>query len=82
VSVQHPIISFEYAISHHDELIHQADVKRLAGAVDTSESRRLSGLKRRVGQALVQLGERLQATHRRANAGDLAAAAGALRISR
>ncbi|HKG25066.1 MAG TPA: hypothetical protein VKB09_05415 [Thermomicrobiales bacterium] len=82
MSVQHPIISFEYAISHQDELIHQADVKRLAGAVEASEPRRLSGARRRVGQALVQLGERLQTTHRRAHAGDLAAAAGALRISR
>ena len=82
MSVQHPIISFEVAISHQDELIHQADVKRLAGAVDVGRPRLLGDAKRRAGQALVRLGERLQANRRRANVGDLAAAAGALRIAR
>lgn len=82
MSIQHPVISYDVAISLQDELIHQADVKRLSGAIKANESNWVSGVKRRVGQALVQFGERLQAPHRQANRGDLAAAAGALRISR
>jgi hypothetical protein len=82
VSIQHPVLSFEVARSHREELIHRADNARLAGAVEAGGSNRFSRPKRRVGQALVRFGERLQATHRRANAGDLAAAAGALRLAR
>jgi hypothetical protein len=82
MSMQHPIISFDVAISHQDDLLSQAETKRLVGTAETNGSGVLCDLKRSVGQALVRLGEHLQMGHRRAKAGDLGAAAGALRLSR
>jgi hypothetical protein len=80
MSSQHPIIAFEVAHAHQDEMLHQADSRRLNGAAE-SDHKRILGVKQFVGQRLVRMGERLQAT-RRTNGGELGAAAGALRISR
>jgi hypothetical protein len=79
---QHPIIAFEVAIAHQDEMLHQANSQRLMGVAESGHRRVLGGVMQFAGQRLVRLGERLQTTRRRPNGGELAAAAGALRISR
>ena len=81
MSSQHPIIALEVAFAHQGEMLHQANSHRLSGVAESGHRRVLGGVKQVVGQRLIRLGERLQAT-RRTNGGELAAAAGALRISR
>jgi hypothetical protein len=82
MSSQHPIIAFEVAHVHQDEMLHRADVQRLMGVAGSGQRRGLDGAKLAMGQRLVRLGERLQATRSRSNGSELAAAAGVLRISR
>lgn len=82
MSSQHPIIAFEVAHVHQDEMLHRAEVHRLTDVAGSDQRQSFGGMKRVVGQALVRMGERLQAKQRRSNGSELAAAAGALRISR
>ncbi|MEA2511348.1 MAG: hypothetical protein QOJ59_835 [Thermomicrobiales bacterium] len=81
MSGQHPVIAYDVAISLQEGLLHQAEAGRLAACADADRPVVVDRLRRRAGQALVRLGERLESTHRRST-GDLAAASGVLRISR
>ena len=81
MSGQHPVIAFDVAISHQDDLLHEAETRRLSAVAGSHRPARGTGLRRRAGSVLVHLGQRLQSTHRHRNAGDLAAAS-VLRISR
>jgi hypothetical protein len=82
MSSQHPIIAFEVAHVHQDEMLHRAEVHRLTDVAGSGQRRGLTGAKQAMGQGLVRIGERLQATRSRSNGNELAAAAGVLRISR
>jgi hypothetical protein len=82
---QHPTIAFDLACSHRDAMLQQADAKRLH-ELAIEQSTDVNGLRRRVGLALVRLGERLATRRDRLTtagyAGDSAISAGVLRLSR
>jgi tRNA(Ile2) C34 agmatinyltransferase TiaS len=82
MSAGHPLIAFEVAITHQDDLLQQAEEQRTVAIADATRRPFVYGFRGRVGHALVGLGERLQSTQQRPRASDLASATGALRISR
>jgi hypothetical protein len=82
MSAGHPLIAFDVAISHQDDLLQQAEDKRLVAVAGTTGHSFAGGFSDWMGHLLVRVGEHLQTTQRRPIAGDLDAAAGALRIAR
>jgi hypothetical protein len=82
MTVQHPIVTFDLEMSRQDEIRHRVEAGRLVRLADDHRSSIASAVCQWAGQTLIHFGEYLQRHRRRPVAGDLAAMAGALRISR
>jgi len=77
----HPIIAFDFANCHRDDLLREAAERRLVA--DAHRGRpSVNALRRRVGNALVRAGEHLQGARGRRIAEELGNAAGALHVAR
>jgi hypothetical protein len=76
----HPIIGFDIANCHRDDLLREAAERRLIADAHR-ERPSVNALRRRVGNALVRAGEHLQGARQRRVAEDLVNA-GALRLAR
>jgi hypothetical protein len=81
MSAGHPLVAFAVAIARQDDLLHEAEANRIVAVAGPVPPRVAAGVRGWLGRALVDLGERLQSTHKRPLVGELAATA-ALRISR
>jgi hypothetical protein len=81
VNVGHPIIGFDFADSHREDILRQAAVDRLVAEARHGRPS-VGALRRLAGNALVHVGERLQGVRERRIAKELGDAAGALRLAR
>jgi hypothetical protein len=81
MSAGHPLVAFDIAVSRREELLHQAEERRIVAIADATRSPFATGLRGHLGRLLVGLGERLQ-SRPHPLVGDLATATGPLRISR
>jgi hypothetical protein len=81
MNVGHPIIGFDIANSHRDDLLREAAKRRLVSAAHR-EHDKVGVWRHRIGDALVRAGERLQGARRSRAAEELGAAPGALYLAR
>jgi hypothetical protein len=82
MSAGHPLIGFDIAIARQDDLLQQAEERRIVNIAGTTANPTVGGFSDWMGHLLVCVGERLQTTHRRPLADDLSPATGAFRIAR
>jgi hypothetical protein len=81
MNVGHPIIGFDFANSHRDDLLREAAERRLVAEAHRDRGS-VGALRRRIGDALVRAGERLQGARNRRVAEELGPAPGALHLAR
>ena len=81
MNVGHPIIGFELANCRRDETLRRAEAERLLAEVRAVRPA-VGALRRRVGNALIRFGERLQGARQRRLTRELGDAASALRLAR
>ena len=81
MNVGHPIIGFDFANCHRDDLLRDAAERRLVSEAHRDRGS-VGALRRRIGNALVRVGEHLQGARRRRVSEELGAAPGALHLAR
>ena len=82
MNVGHPIISFDVANHHREEMLRSAAERRLIVEAHGARSVEVGALRRHAGNLLVRFGEHLQGARRLRIAEELESAPGALRLAR
>jgi hypothetical protein len=78
----HPLVALDVAFAQQDDALRQAAIARLTSLARGDEPSRVRRLRGVCGRALIRLGQSLQGPRPGRQAGDPAAAAGALHLAR
>ena len=81
MNVGHPIIGFDFANSRREDILRQAEARRLVSEAREAQPA-VGALRRQVGNVLVRCGEHLQGARERRSPKGLGDAPGILHLAR